>query len=43
MEDNEFRYLFQRILNQYELAPNIAEKLLQRILKALSQYMTSDE
>lgn len=36
MEDKEFQELIQRIVDQYELAPDIAEELLQRILNILS-------
>ena len=36
VEDKEFQELFQRIVDQYELAPDIAEELLQRILNILS-------
>ena len=43
MEDKEFRELFQRIVNQYELEPDIAEELLQRILNILSHCDPEDE
>ena len=35
MEDKEFREIFQQIVDRYELAPDVAEALLQRILKIL--------
>ena len=37
MEDKMFRELYQRIIEQYELSPEIAEKLLQRILAILTK------
>ena len=43
MEDQEFRELFQRIVDQYELEPDIAEELLQRILNILSHCDPADE
>ena len=43
MEDKEFRELFQRIVDQYELEPDIAEELLQRILNILSHCDLEDE
>ena len=35
MEDTTFKALFQRIVDQYELAPDAADRLLQRILEVL--------
>lgn len=35
MEDANFKELFQRIVNRYELAPDVAAELLQKILKIL--------
>ena len=35
MEDANFKELFQRLVDQYELSPNVAEELLQRILTIL--------
>ena len=43
MEDQEFQELFQRIVEQYALAPEIAEELLQRILNILSHCDPADE
>lgn len=43
VEDKEFQELFQRIVDQYELAPDIAEELLQRILNILSHCDPTDE
>ena len=43
MEDKEFRELFQRIVDQYELASEIAEEFLQRILNILSHCDPADE
>ena len=43
MTDKEFKELFQRIVNQYELEPDIAEELLQRILNILSHCDPADE
>ena len=43
VEDKEFQELFQRIVDQYELAPDIAEELLQRILNILSHCDSADE
>ena len=43
MEEKEFRELFQRIADQYELAPDVAEELLQRILKILSAFDPADQ
>ena len=43
VEDKEFQELFQRIVNQYELEPDIAEELLQRILNILSHCDPEDE
>ena len=43
VEDKEFQELFQRIVDQYELAPDIAEELLQRILNILSHCDPEDE
>ena len=43
VEDKEFQELFQRIVNQYELEPDIAEELLQRILNILSHCDPTDE
>ncbi len=36
MEDEYFRELFQRIVDRYELAPDVAAELLQRILIILN-------
>lgn len=41
MEDANFKELFQRIVNRYELAPDVAAELLQRILAILKN--TEDE
>ena len=41
MEDENFKELFQRIVNRYELAPDVAAELLQRILAILKN--TEDE
>lgn len=38
MENREFRELFQRLVERYELAPEIAEALLQRILRILAHW-----
>ncbi len=35
MEEANFKELFQRIVDQYELAPDVAAELLQRILAIL--------
>jgi len=35
MEDAYFKELFQRIVDRYELAPDVASELLQRILAIL--------
>ena len=35
MEDAKFKELFQRIVDRYELAPDVATELLQRILANL--------
>ena len=35
MEDANFKELFQRIVDRYELAPDVAAELLQKILKIL--------
>ena len=35
MEDASFKELFQRIVDRYELAPDVASELLQRILAIL--------
>ena len=43
MEDKEFRELFLRIVDQYELAPDIAEELLHRILNVLWNCDPGDE
>jgi hypothetical protein len=43
VEDKEFQELFQRIVDQYELEPDIAEELLQRILNILSHCDLEDE
>ena len=43
VEDKEFRELFQRIVDQYALAPDVAEELLQRILNMLSRCDPADE
>ena len=41
MEDANFKELFQRIVDRYELAPDVAAELLQRILDILKN--TEDE
>ena len=41
MEDAKFKELFQRIVDRYELAPDVASELLQRILAILKN--TEDE
>jgi hypothetical protein len=41
MEDANFKELFQRIVDRYELAPDVAAELLQRILAILKN--TEDE
>ena len=41
MEDSNFKELFQRIVDRYELAPDVAAELLQRILAILKN--TEDE
>ena len=41
MEDKKFKELFQRIVDRYELAPDVAAELLQRILAVLKN--TGDE
>ena len=41
MEDAKFKELFQRIVDRYELAPDVAAELLQRILAILKN--TEDE
>ena len=43
VEDKEFQELFQRIVDQYALAPDVAEELLQRILSILSHCDPADE
>ena len=35
MEDANFKELFQRIVDRYELAPDVAAELLQKIMKIL--------
>lgn len=35
MSDEDFKALFKRLVESQELAPEIADKLLQRILKIL--------
>ena len=35
MEDTNFKELFQKIVDRYELAPEVAAELLQRILTIL--------
>ena len=41
MEDANFKELIQRIVDRYELAPDVAAELLQRILAILKN--TEDE
>ena len=41
MEDAKFKELLQRIVDRYELAPDVAAELLQRILAILKN--TEDE
>ena len=43
MEDREFRELFQKIVDGYALAPDVAEALLQRILYILAHRDPADE
>ena len=43
MEDKEFRELFLRIADQFELDPDVAEELLKRILRILSRGDPEDE
>ena len=43
VEDKEFQELFQRIVDQYELDPDLAEELLQRILNILLHCDSKDE
>lgn len=35
MDEEQFRELFHRFIEQYELSPDIAEELLQKILNIL--------
>lgn len=35
MDDEDFRKLFERLVENYELEPEVADKLLQRILEIL--------
>ena len=35
MDEEQFRELFQRFIEQYELSPDIAKELLQKILNIL--------
>ena len=35
MDEEQFRELFRRFIEQYELSPDIAEELLQKILNIL--------
>ena len=42
MEDREFRLLYRRLVDRWELSPQEAKKLLQRILTIL-QNMTGEE
>lgn len=35
MDDEDFRKLFERLVENYELDPEVADKLLQRILEIL--------
>ena len=41
MEEENFKKLFQKIVNCYELAPEVARELLNRILEILNN--TKDE
>ena len=41
MEDTNFKELFQKIVDRYDLAPEVAAELLQRILTILEN--TEDE
>ena len=43
MDDKDFRDLFRQIANLYELAPDIAAELLQRILNILPHCDPADE
>ena len=42
MEEKEFRQLYRRLVERWELSPQEAKKLLQRILTIL-QNMTGEE
>lgn len=35
MDDEDFRKLFERLIENYELEPEVADKLLQQILEIL--------
>lgn len=35
MDDEDFRKLFERLIENYELDPEVADKLLQQILEIL--------
>ena len=43
MEDANFKELFQRIVDRYELAPDVAAELLQRILAILKILKSAEE
>lgn len=43
MSDEEFRDLFQRLVEKYELDPEVADKLLQRILEILYGNKDTDD
>ena len=42
MDEEQFRELFHRFIEQYELSPDIAEELLQKILNIL-KYAENDQ
>ena len=42
MDEEQFRELFRRFIEQYELSPDIAEELLQKILNIL-KFAKSDQ
>lgn len=42
-EENEFKILFQRIVEQYQISSDTAAELLQRILRILAENHEKDE
>lgn len=42
-EEEEFKRLFQRIVDMYQISPETAEELLQRILRILAETQEEDE